>query len=261
VEFVLGKLLSPSFTKKRKTAMYANLGHGQAIALDEPTFSGIELLYSHEYVAGARGALPNVADPNVYNYCFGAPINATDPMGEMPPIKPRPGYVRPRPAPAPTKGTNVQGLIGGYCITYGCTSKKDRLKPIPGVATPAKNPLIGVGPPGGGYAIYPFPTTPAGAVGGGGAQTCIVLVIRCKGIVAVYHFSVGDEPGYTLSRYSWPKQPPCDAIICGGDNSDQSNCLADDVIEAAKTHGFNLVGVSGNSGCGVDATGKWFEFG
>jgi len=51
-------------------------------------------------------------------------------------------------------------------------------------------------------------------------------------------------------------------MICGGDGREpQSDCLGDDVMNAAKGNELNVVGVSGNSGCGVDAAGNWIQFG
>ena len=237
--------------------MYADLGPGHLIDLDEP-LDDVELLYSHKYVAQYVRWYTDHPEGNLYSYAFSSPVDWTDPTGQYPPPAAKPGSGPRRPTPG--SGSNSQRLLP-YLFPSCCTAKKDRLKPIPGVATPAKNPIPGTGPHGGFYQIYPFPTTPAAAVGGGGAATCIVLVVKCKGIVAVFHFTVGDSPSDTLARFTWPKKLPCDAIICGGNNEGVSNCLADDVISAASGAGLNLVGVSGNSGCGVDASGRWYEFG
>lgn len=52
------------------------------------------------------------------------------------------------------------------------------------------------------------------------------------------------------------------AIMCGSQNSEpQSNCLGDDTRRAAKESGLKVVGVSGNSACGVDANGNWWQWG
>jgi hypothetical protein len=50
-------------------------------------------------------------------------------------------------------------------------------------------------------------------------------------------------------------------MICGGDpNEPQSDCLGEDVENAAKNR-FNVVGVSANSGYGVDSTGNFYQVG
>jgi len=199
---------------------------------------------------------------NLYEYVYGSPTNKTDPTGlQMFPHFPRavPPIMPPSPTPGGSGANAKRPGSMGYLWTCDCSSKKDRLSPIPGVGTPPKSPIPGTGPSGGSYGIYSFPKTPPAAVGGGGAGPCHILVVKCPGFVAVFHFSVGDSPSRTLSKYSFPSG--CSSIICGGDDSGQSNCLGDDVISAARTHGLNVVGVSGNSGCGVDASGDWYQYG
>ncbi len=204
---------------------------------------------------------------NLYEYVGDHPVIYVDPSGlEAPPFPPTlgdphlpPPSPPPPPAPTPGKGGHAKRPGGGYLWTCTCSSKKDRLSPIPGVVTPPKNPIPGTGPGGGSYQIYPFPSTPPAAVGGAGALPCNILVVKCPGFVGVFHFSVGDSPSSTLGKFSWPSG--CSAIICGGDDSGQSNCLGDDVKSAAKTAGLSVVGVSGNSGCGVDANGNWYQYG
>ncbi len=51
----------------------------------------------------------------------------------------------------------------------------------------------------------------------------------------------------------------CSAIVCGGDDSRESNCLADYVLQAIRQNMIQLVGVSGASGCGVNPDGTWYE--
>ena len=178
---------------------------------------------------------------NGYCYTQNSPLTGTDPTGLKANDK-RPGGI-------------------GYCLgqewvcNLCCTRKADRLRPIPG-AKPLKG-IVPMGPPGGHNETYPFPATPARPIGGGGAGPCIILVVKCPGSIRVFHFSVGDSPLATLRRFAWDKG--CAAIICGGDDEGQSNCLADDVIDSAANVGINIVGVSGASGCGVTAEGDWYE--
>jgi hypothetical protein len=153
-------------------------------------------------------------------------------------------------------GDNANGLIGGYLIDRFATPKNNRLRPIPGAVKPPK--IIPPGPNQGNYKVYPFPNSTSGPIGGGGALPCIILVVKGPnaGFVAVFHFEVGNTPSATLGQFSWPAG--CEAIICGGDNTGQSNCLADDVNAAANAAGLNVVGVSGNSYAGVDENGNWY---
>jgi RHS repeat-associated protein len=112
----------------------------------EPDPSGMQ--------GGPRGPKPKGA---------GTPVVATP----KPPLKPTTSQV-----------PNTKSPSEGYFFTFCCTSKKDRLSPIPGVASPTKNPIKS-GPTTGNYRIYAYPTTPPTAVGAGGADTCIILVANC----------------------------------------------------------------------------------
>jgi len=213
---------------------------------------------------------------NLFEYVGDNPLISEDPTGlqnpgqgffpgPLPGQPHLPGIHPPQvpPAPAPTPGPsrpNARRPGGiGYVFTWCCRSKKDRISPIPGITTPSIYPLSSTGTPTGQYQIFAFPTTPPTAVGSGGAGPCHILVVKCPGFVAVFHFSVGDSPSGTLGQFTWPSG--CTSIMCGGDDSEQSNCLGDDVKSAAKAAGLNLVGVSGNSGCGVDASGNWYQYG
>ena len=191
--------------------------------------------------------------------CIGndSPVRFVDPQGLS--------WVPPHPKPPPpTPGGHRKNATRAFGMRYFwancCTPKKDRLSPITGIKTPTKNPLKGVGPSSGYNKTYPYPSTPPGPIGGGGAGTCILLVVKCQGSVSVFHFTAGDAPGATFDQTSWPSG--CNAIICGGDGrEEQSNCLGDDVMASVKRRGINVVGVSGNSGCGVDANGNWYQYG
>jgi hypothetical protein len=168
-------------------------------------------------------------------------------------------------------GTPVRGDFGKnskqllpYFVTQFATPRDDRRKPIPRVtATPPAIPPSG--PQQGNYEVKAFPNSITGPVGGGGALTCILLVVKDPGgqFVAVFHFEDGDSPSCTLNQFSWPAG--CEAVIGGGITSGSqvglSNCLADDVIAAANAAGLNIVGVSGNSCCGVDENGNWYQTG
>ncbi|MCD4726504.1 MAG: hypothetical protein K8R46_02505 [Pirellulales bacterium] len=55
--------------------MYANLGPGHTIELDPPSPNGVDLLYSHEYVA------ERMRERNFYGYCDNNPMNKIDPTG------------------------------------------------------------------------------------------------------------------------------------------------------------------------------------
>ncbi len=55
--------------------MYANLGPGQIAERDPPSPNGVDVLYSHEYVA------ERMRERNLYGYCGNSPTNATDPTG------------------------------------------------------------------------------------------------------------------------------------------------------------------------------------
>jgi RHS repeat-associated protein len=202
---------------------------------------------------------------NLHGFIGNSPINHLDPDGRQlwnpitvpPPFVPFP----PTSLPAPgSKGNNAKrpGSLA-YLWTNCCKSKKDRLSPIPDVLTPPRPPIRSAGPGTGTYEIFPFPTNPPSAVGGGGAGPCNLLVVKCSDFVAVFHFTVGDSPSGTLGMFSWPSG--CSAIICGGDDSGQSNCLGDKAKSAAKAAGLDVLGVSGHSGCGVDAAGNWWQHG
>ena len=101
-------------------------------------------------------------------------------------------------------------------------------------------------------------------VGTGGCETCIALVIKCKDGVAVYHFTAGDDPIGSLGAGFWgisKSWAGCEAIVCGGNNDQESLCLAKDVLSGAGIAGINVVGVSGASACGINPDGTWYDTG
>ena len=241
------------------------------------------LYYGYRYYNASTGGWPS-RDPlgekgsqNLYGFVRNGPISRIDSDGradiEIPTICPRCGQsvnllngscgCAPLSLPAPTPGSEGENAkrFGGYAYfcTSRCGSKKDHLSPIPGVSTPPNLPIQGCGPNAGTYGIYPFPTTPPSAVGSAGAGPCIILVVKCPEFVAVFHFTSGDSPGGTLRRFSWPSG--CSSIMCGFNDDGDTNCRRKDVKSAANAAGLNVVGVSGNSGCGVDADGNWWQWG
>ena len=228
------------------------------------------LYYGYRYLLDgrwvSRDPIAETGGYNVYGLALNDPLDKFDPDGRTTWCPyPYPGRYcsdpKPPPEPKPdSNGANAKRVRGSaYLWTCGCTSKKDRLSSIPGVLSPVRSPISSVGPGSGTYGISAFPTTPPFAVGGGGAGPCNILVVKCPDFVGVFHFTVGDSPSGTLGMFSWPSG--CSAIICGGDDTAQSNCLGDAVKSAANAAGLNVVGVSGNSGCGVSADGKWWQHG
>ena len=139
-----------------------------------------------------------------------------------------------------------------------CTKKKkDRESPIPNVITLPKGKAA-FGPLGGWNTHY-GPVGPGGGgpgpIGAGGCGPCVAIVIKCPGGIAVYHFTGGDDAYNELRNQDWSG---CDAIVCGGNDSPESNCLADEVLRGASHGGINVVGVSGRDACGVTPGGGWY---
>src|SRR5262249_41581331 len=145
---------------------------------------------------------------------------------------------KPGPVMFPAAGTSRgpaenSKLLLGLNLCLCPTSKKDRLKPIPAVKPPANKPPVG--PPGGSNNYYGLPYP--GLVGAGGCGPCIGVSIKCPNGIAVFHFTIGDNPALSLGL--WAESPTldwskCTAIVCGGDDSWLSNCLADEALRALK---------------------------
>ena len=192
-------------------------------------------------------------DRNLYRYVGNRSVSAVDPFGKQ-----AGGgiMVPPTPLPAPgMAGTNAQRLLGmGYFFTSYCSAFRSHNTPFAGFGSATVTPARG--PDGHAYEASAYPAVPPGPIGGGGSQTCIILVVKCTGVVVVFHFSVGDSPLNTVHAFSWPAG--CSAFVCGGSCSPQSRCLADDVVARAKA-AFSSVEVAiGQSTCGVNATGGWY---
>jgi RHS repeat-associated protein len=204
-----------------------------------------------------RDPIGELGGLNVYGFVGNESISSGDYLGLMSVVGPMPVYTY---LPSPPKPTPQRGKIPNkrrilrelYICDSWCKSKESRLKPIPDIVT-----QMGPGGPQGSYhMIFPYPSPTN--VGGGGAAPCHVLVVKCADTITVFHFKPGDNPSSTLAAYSWSG---CSAIMCGGDGTDVSNCLGDDVLSAATgSVGITLVGVSGAEGCGVDASGNWYQF-
>jgi len=134
-------------------------------------------------------------DGNLYRYVGNDPSIRVDPHG-LKRNDSRPGRI-------------------GYCLgqewlcSLCCRDKASRLKPIPGIKRLAG--IIPFGPPSGENETYAFPEMPPRPRGGGGAETCIVLVVKCRGIVHVFHFAVGILPRELCSGLSGKKivRPSC----------------------------------------------------
>ena len=96
-------------------------------------------------------------------------------------------------------------------------------------------------------------------MGTAGCGPCIGVIIKCNSGFAVYHFTPGDDPSGSLSGLMWVLDG-CTAMVCGGEDTFESNCLASYVLAALRCAAIPIVGVSGSSGCGYDPkTGKWYE--
>jgi len=158
----------------------------------------------------------------------------------------------------PTLGTgrpNEPALWGFQKFwSCSCNSKASRLKGKAGTL-PAGTRGPG-GPANGHNSTYPFPAVPPAPLGGGGAGPCIIVVIKCANSVTVFHFNCTDNATATLSQWTFTG---CRAMVCGGSDEGQSNCLADYVISALTANSIPIDLVSGASSCGVDANGAWYE--
>jgi hypothetical protein len=119
------------------------------------------------------------------------------------------------------------------------------------------------GPNSGSYSIYGLPSN-ENHLGGGGADSCVILVVKCDNYVYVMHFTVGQK----LSKpFPFDGQSNCHAYICGasgghGDpNYKSSRCLKKTIINAIKGSNVILDGVSSSSGCGWtnDKRGGWYD--
>jgi hypothetical protein len=206
-----------------------------------------------------------VDGPNLYLFTANNPINVTDPSGLLPPVDlkcfDRPILPPSAPPPFPTTDTcspkpaakNATMPWGFNFCCCGVTRKKDRLKPSLQIHPSSIGP---VGPSGGRFTFCGLPSSTQ--VGTGGCLGCIAVIIKCPSGAAVFHFTAGDNPFATLMKYNWPSSPKCEAIVCGGDDTKESNCLADTVLDVLKNIA-DIIGVSGASGCGINPDGTWYE--
>jgi len=176
-------------------------------------------------------------DVNLYGFLGENPVNGVDPSGLAEDL--------PCPCNAGEVGEVRQnariGTIAGF-IRHSPTvfsfTAREYLENTPGrtlVPTMlAKNPGgAGTNILGGDHAFVR--SADAGKsqyFGTGGAQTCVAAIIKSDRCAGIFHFSVGDEPFNTLGRYNWPKGSS--AVVFGGDNSDGSQALFTDVMEAVE---------------------------
>lgn len=213
-------------------------------------------------------------DENLYRYEGGNPVNVTDPSGlQINPVPSlpwapsgslyNPTHVPPAPTPyfPNLQGVQTRSFKNAPTLTGGnvclCPrDKKDRLSPIPGVTV--VDGIVPVGASGGTHVFYGPPDPKGGRIGTGGCQGCVAVIIKCDDGVAVFHFTAGDYPQATLGHYAWGSKK-CRAIICGGDDTHGSNCLASGAMSALKSAGIPLDGVSGGHGCGVNPDGSWYQ--
>lgn len=167
--------------------------------------------------------------------------------------------LRLRPPPPFGGGTgtikNEKTWIGWNLCLCGVTKKKSRLTPNP---NPGPAPSSPPGGPSGGSSQF-FPPGQTVPIGTGGCAPCAGVVIVCSTGIAVLHFTSGDDPGGTVDNYTWPAG--CKAIVCGSDDSKESNCLHDGVLSALKSAGITVDTVQPNSACGVNPDGTWYATG
>jgi RHS repeat-associated protein len=194
----------------------------------------------------------------IYSYVSSDPANRTDASGLQgilpgPRLPPKPVFPAPGAPPTDPSG-NTTTLLGFNLCCFTPPSKKKRLRPIGGVER-KRDKSTGTGS---GYHQF-FPLGGKGLIGTGGCAGCIAVIIKCDSGLAVYHFTAGDDPEGSLGEFMWVLDH-CHAIVCGGDNSRDSNCLASYVIAALNRSGVPIDGISGASGCGYDQdTDKWYE--
>ncbi|WP_197455952.1 RHS repeat protein [Stieleria neptunia] len=187
------------------------------------------------------------------------PPGTTVPGGPHQPTNPRkPGWPIPKlpgPRQRPKQRNSKHATRTNLCVS--CPNKAQRESPIPGVTSiPLGGYPVGVG--GGENQIYPYPGSPPTNIGSGGALPCINTIIKCDDVVAVFHFTTGDDPSATLGNFDW-RGNGCSAIICGGNDEDQSNCLAKEVMDSLSKYGIPLDGVSSLGACGVTPEGGWYQ--
>jgi len=157
--------------------------------------------------------------------------------------------------PPGTGRPNVPTTLGFQALCPSlCKSKANRLKGKAGTLPAGTNPDMG--PIGGHNSTYPFPAVPPKPLGGGGSETCIIVVIKCPSSVTVFHLTTLNNAPATLNQWAFND---CRAMVCGGNDEGDSNCLADETISALEANSIPIDVVSGASSCGVDENGDWFE--
>lgn len=157
----------------------------------------------------------------------------------------------------------MDGLIGEFI--WSPTGKPTHIENHPFSAGMEPNPLpagstqIGGrnGVMGGNARFYPVPL-PAGTFAGtGGCASSIGVIITSPAGTGVFHFGAMEgEVSSTIGRYAWPRGSH--AMICGGDNTTQSNITLQNVIDALAVNGIAIDGITSQSSAWLGSDGRWY---
>ena len=236
--------------------MYADFGPGHVAELDPPSSDGLDLLYSDEYVAD------RMRQRNLYAYVTNNPVNMTDPSGLIPATTP--GKCNAPPLMMPQMTESAVGRTAWFCCMNNILPRRSKFefmdrygKVVPSKipkSTPnanidgASNPELEVcGRPG-----------PKQYFGVSGLGPSVGFVIQCEknGVLTTVikgHASGSASPFKYLQRWNLSG---CHGIICGGDNTPESNCLMAEIIGSLNLSGVKIDGLVDWTGCFVDRSGN-----